>query len=516
MCKYFLKKALLIDKGFQLSGKKMGSFVEMLRGNTTFNRLTRQKSKVFRYSDMQFSSSSVVQLIRSLVARLFSVSGQQVAQKVVKKSLFITTLFTLTLFTQSCKDDMQVGGGDGGTTTTKPNVLLIIADDLGKDACVGYSQGIQKPVMPTISSLVSDGIRFENFWVNPLCTPTRSSILTGKYPLRNDMLTVNNVLASTEKSLHTYLSEQATDQVASAIIGKWHLGRSVNHPTNLGVPHYSGLISGALQDYNRWTWTHDGMTETSTEYSTTKFTDLAIDWIAQQQGQWFMWLAYNAPHTPFHLPPSSLHTQDQLVDDSATIAGNPLPYYLAMIEAMDTEIGRLLNSLDEQTLANTYIIFIGDNGTPSGVAQSPYGRVKAKNSMYLGGVNTPCIIKGPGLGSGEVNEGFIQSTDLFTSIAEIFGANGQDYNDSRSFMADGGGISSDRKFLYSEIGGEDRVAGHTIRNDSFHLIKYDNGNTLLFNVFNDLEQDVDLSASSNAAVLQNKSELEAELANIRP
>lgn len=105
---------------------------------------------------------------------------------------------------------------------------------------------------------------------------------------------------------------------------------------------------------------------------------MAIDWKAEQEKPWFLWLAYNAPHTPFHLPPSELHSQKDLDDSQSTIDENPLPYYIAALEAMDSEIGRFLDSLSETEQENTLIIFIGDNGTPNQVAQAPYTNRTAK------------------------------------------------------------------------------------------------------------------------------------------
>jgi len=424
----------------------------------------------------------------------------------------LITIALLPFLMISCKDDESTGGGENSSDI--PNILLIIADDFGKDACLGYNEGTVKGKMPTISSFINNGVIFDNFWVHPLCTPTRSSILTGKFPLRNNMLVVGDVLATSEKSLHSYIDEQVPDKYASAVIGKWHVGTSPNHPDQLGVPYYSGLLSGAVKSYTSWDWTHDGVTETSTEYSTTKITNLAIDWVGQQSKPWFLWLAYNSPHTPFHLPPNDLHEYDQLPTDEASIAANPLPYYVAMIDAMDSEIDRLLSSMSESERNNTIIIFIGDNGTPNEVAQLPYTRIKAKNSLYLGGVNTPMIISGPGISPGTRNTSFIQSTDLFATIAELAGVSIDEINDSKSFKEELYGASqNNRGFLYSEIGGN--RAGHTIRNDSFHLIKFDSGKEVLFNLFLDPSESNDLSTSTDATTKTNKIELENQLNSIR-
>ena len=159
----------------------------------------------------------------------------------------------------------------------------------------------------------------------------------------------------------------------------------------MGVDYFAGLLGGGVQSYTNWDLNENGVTTTSTAYTTTKFTDLAIDWVSAQSQPWFLWLAYNAPHTPFHLPPTNLHNQGDLPADDASIEANPLPYYQAMIEAMDSEMGRLLSTMTQEDRDNTLIIFVGDNGTPSEVVQE-YNSNRAKGSIYQGGVNVPMVI----------------------------------------------------------------------------------------------------------------------------
>jgi len=107
-----------------------------------------------------------------------------------------------------------------------------------------------------------------------------------------------------------------------------------------------------------------------------------------------MWLAYVAPHSPFHLPPEDLHTQD-LSGDANDIRDNPRDYYLAAVEAMDTEIGRLLDAMPADTLDNTMIVFIGDNGTPRSVIDvAAFERTHGKGSLYEGGMRVPLVVAG--------------------------------------------------------------------------------------------------------------------------
>lgn len=105
---------------------------------------------------------------------------------------------------------------------------------------------------------------------------------------------------------------------------------------NLLVDYYAGLFSGAVTDYYNWNFNEDGVTTSSTQYTTTKFTDLTIDWVNEKDRPWFLWLAHNAPHTPFHIPPSEMHSQGDLPEYTEGMDGTP--YYIAAIEALDYQI----------------------------------------------------------------------------------------------------------------------------------------------------------------------------------
>ena len=278
--------------------------------------------------------------------------------------------------------------------------------------------------MPILESLMDTGIRFNNVWSNPTCTPTRASIITGKYGFRTGVTKVDDVLATSETSIQSYLTNNGASDYAHAVIGKWHLSRNENHPNDMGIDYYAGVLGGGVQSYWNWNLTVNGQTNNSSEYTTTKFTDLAIDWIEDQSQPWFLWLAYNAPHTPFHSPPSHLHSQGALPEDEASINANPLPYYMAMIEAMDSEMGRLISSMSQEERDNTVIIFIGDNGTPGQVIQE-HTRFRAKGSVYEGGVNVPMVISGKDVSRmNTTDDSILNATDLFATIANIAGISG--------------------------------------------------------------------------------------------
>jgi arylsulfatase A-like enzyme len=403
------------------------------------------------------------------------------------------------------------------TSATKPNILLIIADDMGIDATPGYSTGNEKPNMPNLQTLMSDGLTFDNMWANPVCSPTRSAILTGKYGYRTGVLNATTLssIPTTEKTLHAYLDDNNLGYNHS-IIGKWHLSNDGNTATQMGIDYYTGLVTGALQDYYQWNIFENGTTNQTTEYATTKFTDLAIDWIGQQNKPWFCWLAYTTPHTPFHLPPSGTHSQGNLPTDQASIDADPMPYFLAMMENMDYEIGRLLNSMSTAERENTIIIFIGDNGTTRTVHQLPYRPKSSKGSLYQGGVHVPMVIAGKGVSRvGEREAALVNVTDLFITIANLAGTNIETYKDSYAFdnflTATGSGK---RNYNYAEI--SDNTSGYTIRNMQYKLIVNDDGTEEFYDLSSDAYETNDLLQNTLMTAQQTaKTELENEAVLIR-
>lgn len=334
-----------------------------------------------------------------------------------------------------------------------PNVLLIIADDMGIEASNCYSLGEQQAKMPNIESMCEQGMVFESAYSAPVCSPTRATIMTGEYGFRNGVgaaiprrggegrgLSVDSV------SLFDVLEDS---DYSTNVIGKWHLadsGREYDHPIQLGVPDYWGLLKGGTPSYSHWSGVTQGKPFESYVYTTTDFTNQALEWIDKQDNPWFLWLAYNAPHTPFHLPPLDLHTSDDLPDDPDAIKKTPLPYYNAMLEAMDTEIGRLLDSMDAEERKNTIVMFVGDNGSPNQVVRGFYGDHKAKGTIYEGGTHVPLIAMGPGVKEGRT-EGFVNTTDIYATVASIAGID-VDLTDSYDFTPLLSGKANDRDFIY--------------------------------------------------------------------
>ena len=366
-----------------------------------------------------------------------------------------------------------------------PNILLIVADDLGLEISPSFSidRNQVKPAMPNLEKLMQNGLTFSNVWANPLGAPTRATVFTGKYGLQTKVLAANDKIDLSEISIPKILKERG---YSTGLVGKWHLSGKTPNPTDpnrMGIDYYAGLLKDEVETYDNWALTEDGSTSISTEYITTKLTDLGIDWIAQQEQPWFLWMAYSAPHKPYHLPPNHLHGQGNLPTDELAIDANPLPYYIAMVEALDTEMGRLINALSAGVLENTLIIFISDNGTPFKVSQLP-GR-KGKGTLYQGGINVPMVVAGKGiLRKGRRTAELINSTDVFTTISEVVGNNVRT-SDSRSFKnLLTNNITQPRKHLYAELNTSE-TGFWAIRDIRYKLIESLNGAQELYDLRED-------------------------------
>jgi len=323
---------------------------------------------------------------------------------------------------------------------------------------------------------------------------------------------VDDELSTSEISIQNYLDSKLGSAYNHAVIGKWHVSKDLNHPTNIGINSYAGSLLGGLPSYWNWNLTENNLTSSSTEYNTTKYTNLAIDWIENQTQPWFLWLAYNAPHAPLHLPSDGLHSQGVLPTDEASIDANPMPYYMAMLESIDSEIGRLLSAMSTEEKENTVIIFIGDNGTPNQVVQT-YNSRRAKGSLYQGGVNVPMVISGKNVERiHETENALINITDLYATIANIAGIEVSKINDSYNFkdlLSNSG--ASIRDYVYSETGNSPTAADVTIRNITHKYILFESGEEALFDLSLDPLESKNLLHSRNLPLNEQNSQMKDEL-----
>lgn len=387
------------------------------------------------------------------------------------------------------------------------NILLIIADDYGLDSRPFHNDDPSATFAPTpnIDALASRGVLFSNAYSYPTCSPTRSAMLTGRYGFRTGVQAPVGEAGAPGVAVNEYTIPEVIAAnpglgYATGSVGKWHLGGGSTDPsTHGGWPHFSGSLGGGLPDYSSWAKTENGvLTRNYAVYATTDAVNESLDWIqAQGDNRWFLWVAFNAGHTPFHKPPNDLHGYDALDGGAADINANPRPYFEAMIEAMDTEIGRLLAGVD---IDDTTVIFLGDNGTPGLVIQPPYVRVRAKGSLYEGGTHVPMIVAGPDIVSpNRASDAVVHVVDLYATILELAGVDPstalppQLPFDSRSLLP----ILNDANFtpavdciLAETVSGAG--PGRMARSGAFKLIRFDNGEDEFYDLATDETELVNL------------------------
>ncbi len=390
-----------------------------------------------------------------------------------------------------------------------PNILLIIADDMGLDASNCYSLGDQQAPMPTVEAMCADGLVFMNAYSAPVCSPTRATIMTGQYGLRTGVGAAipregRNGLSAEAESLFDALDRS---DYAANLLGKWHLAGAddpLDQPARMGVSDYWGMFKGGVRDYFEWAAVTGGAEMPVEEYSTTAITNAALGWIGEQDNPWFLWLAYNAPHTPFHLPPQDLHGFGELPTDETSIKADQLTYYQAMLEALDSEIGRLLESMDPDVREDTIVMFIGDNGSPNQVTRGFYGDHAAKGTIYEGGTHVPFIVTGPGIAPGK-SDGFVGTTDFFSTVAGYAGVEVErpDSHDFRPLLSGGTGT---RDYIYVEHFQGDRseskpsdVFGWALREGDYKLVALEGTVFELYDIAADPREATNLLADGVSA-----------------
>jgi len=305
-------------------------------------------------------------------------------------------------------------------TKSRPNVILIITDDQGYGD-IGF-HGNPDVKTPVIDKLAKNSTRFTSFYVSPVCAPTRSSLMTGRYSLRTGVHDTYNggAIMATEEITLAELMKGAGYK--TSIVGKWHLGdnypfRPIDQGFNESLVHNGGGIgqTGDIYNYYRKDSSYfnpvllkNGQTVQTTGYCSDVYTDAAIQFLeGNQKNPFFLYLAFNAPHEPLQVPQQYYDRYKGLKFDSSNYK-NPKAFpkmndknqedarkVYAMVSNIDDNLGRLFRKLKQLKLdSNTLVIFMTDNGP-----QQP--RYKAglraiKGSVYDGGVKVPFYIKLPG------------------------------------------------------------------------------------------------------------------------
>jgi arylsulfatase A-like enzyme len=289
--------------------------------------------------------------------------------------------------------------------TRPPNIVLIVGDDMGY-ADIGVHGSRDIPT-PNIDALAKAGIRFTDAYVTgPHCSPTRAGLLTGRYQQRFGHEANAGAGAGPDAGLPTSETTMADRLKAAgyhtALFGKWHLGTTERlHPMSRGFDEYYGFLGGDHSYFesspNGRNPLYDGRTPVEASgYLTDVLTDRAVAFIKREKSHpFFLYLAYNAVHTPMHAPEKYLARFQSIVDEQRRT-------YAAMMSAMDDGIGRTLAALREEGLEeNTLVFFLSDNGGPTMPTTTINGAINtplrgSKRQTWEGGIRVPFIMRWTG------------------------------------------------------------------------------------------------------------------------
>lgn len=342
---------------------------------------------------------------------------------------------SLTLF--ACGLFVIAPAAMGFAAEDRPNIVLVVADDLGwKD--VGFHGSDIKT--PSLDNLAEGGVRLEQFYAQPMCTPTRAALMTGRYPFRYGLQTAV-ISASHTYGLPTdeWLLPQALQEAGyrTAIIGKWHLGHADRKywPRQRGFDYQYGPLIGEIDYFTHEAegvvdWYRDNQRVREEGYSTDLLGNDAVRFIEQQTSTtpFFLYLTFNAAHTPYQATQEYLDRYQHIADPSRRA-------YAASITAMDAQIGRVVAVLDQKKLReNTLIVFLSDNGGTRNAMftgaiadvskitipcdNGPYR--EGKGTLYEGGTRVVAFANWPGhLKPGTTVDGLLHAVDLYPTFVDL-------------------------------------------------------------------------------------------------
>jgi arylsulfatase B len=417
------------------------------------------------------------------------------------------------------EDDSGATGGDDSAVGN--NVLIVIADDMGLDSspCYGIEPGDIRA--PTLTALCARGLRFERAWATPTCSPTRATTLTGTYSLDHGVTQpISQAITGLPADSVTLAAVAASAGVATGSIGKWHLGDEVGAgsgaPNEFGWQHFSGLFGGGVDSYWSWRRTINGVDTVETTYTTTKMVDDAIEWVDLQDTRWLLWLAFNAPHEPMHVPPEDLHTDDTLGEPGDCPEGRDRECYVAAIEALDAELGRLLAHLDDGRLDDTVVIFIGDNGTPAQAVAPPVTRRRAKGTVYEGGIRVPLVFAGPGIAQDASTRRLTDTTDLLPTMLAVLEVEAPDGDRPGASLLPtlvDPTVETGRDTVYSMVSTDEIRSGEgeAIADARWKLIRWADGTESLYDLDADAWEDTDLLPAATDEATEAWTRLSASL-----
>ena len=376
-----------------------------------------------------------------------------------------------------------------------PNIILILADDLGwGDLSINGNTTLSTP---NIDGMARNGIVMENFFVSPVCSPTRAEILTGRYSPRTGVYSTSAGGERMDLDETTIADILRADGYATAAFGKWHNGMQYPyHPNGRGFDEFYGFCSGHWGNYFSPMLEHNGQIVKGNGYIINDFTDRAIDYIQQHKDNpFFLYLLFNTPHSPMQVPDRWYEKFKNIpIVQAGTEEGKENIEHtkaaLAMCENIDWNVGRVLNKLKDLKIEEeTIVMFLSDNG-PNGHRWN--GEMKGiKGSTDEGGVKSPLIIQWKDLfkGGKRVKE-ITSSIDIFPTLKEISNATLESNNpvDGKSLMPLLLGKNEEwpERYIYSYW--NDKLS---VRSQNFRL---DNDNRL-YDMENDIGQTEDVSES---------------------
>lgn len=308
----------------------------------------------------------------------------------------------------------------------KPNVLILVADDMGY-ADAGFNGG-RVIDTPNLDRLAATGVRLGNFHTAPICSPTRAGLMTGRWPLRFGIMRAvvppwsKHGLPSEEKTLAETLAEAGYKR--RGLVGKWHLGHARREflPLQQGFTSFKGHYNGAVDYFSHERegevdWHEQDETIREEGYTTDLVSEAAAEFIRESPAPWFLYVPFNAPHSPFQAKEEDLAKYSHIKDPKRRA-------YAAMVDSMDQAIGRILDAVESRPdAANTLILFFSDNGGIPAVGSSSGPYRGGKFAVYEGGTRVCAAIRWPagGLKGGREFDGRIGYIDVLPTVLAAAG-----------------------------------------------------------------------------------------------
>ena len=308
----------------------------------------------------------------------------------------------------------------------RPNIIYFLADDLGWSD-VGWHGG--DIATPNLDRLAAAGAKLEQFYVLPVCSPTRAALLTGRYPIRHGLqLSVVRPWAQYGLPLEERTLPQALREAGytTAISGKWHLGhfRPEYLPTRRGFDTQYGHYNGALDYFTHdreggHDWHRNDRESRDAGYTTQLIGTEAVRVVEQADPRkpFFLYVPFNAPHAPLQAPKEYLAKYAHVADEKRRA-------FSAMVNCLDDQVGRVVAVLEQRGLLdNTLVLFSSDNGGPTGLGATNHGLRSGKATLYEGGVRVPAFASWRGrIPAGTVVNAPLHVVDWYPTLLALAGA----------------------------------------------------------------------------------------------